>query len=426
MKTLLTTSALVAFAAMPAFAQTATDTTTVPAADASGAFMTSGGDVSADASASTLIGKRIYTSNAPVSEEDGVMEVSDQWEDIGEVGDILLSRDGQVEAVVLDIGGFLGIGEKHVAIKMDQVHMVNDTDANNDYFLVVNLDRATIESAPEFDMASVGAWAAAAAQTAGNAADATGQAIDNAATNIGNAADNAATNIDNAADNVATDTETLAENAGEQADQTTEQTQAMVQDPAAGTDTTVVATDTTTATAPAGQLTTDAAGTTDTAADTTATVPEGSTDTTAMSTAPADTTQTAQDTTTVGTTTTEPAANTTVVADNPNPGAPNLQREGWTTAAVGDLTTADLEGARLYDVNDEMIGEVSKLIIDENGKITQAVLDVGGFLGIGEKSVALPMDELQIQRADQGGELRVYVNTTQDDLESMQEYDEKG
>jgi sporulation protein YlmC with PRC-barrel domain len=42
-------------------------------------------------------------------------------EDIGEVGDVLIDRNGQARAVVIEIGGFLGIGETHVAIPMQQV-----------------------------------------------------------------------------------------------------------------------------------------------------------------------------------------------------------------------------------------------------------------------------------------------------------------
>lgn len=44
-------------------------------------------------------------------------------EDIGEVGDLLIDPNGQVRAVILDIGGFLGIGETNVAIPMQQVQL---------------------------------------------------------------------------------------------------------------------------------------------------------------------------------------------------------------------------------------------------------------------------------------------------------------
>lgn len=53
-------------------------------------------------------------------------------EEIGEVGDVLIDRNGQVRAVILDIGGFLGIGETHVAIPIQQVQMrPNQQNANN-------------------------------------------------------------------------------------------------------------------------------------------------------------------------------------------------------------------------------------------------------------------------------------------------------
>lgn len=42
-------------------------------------------------------------------------------EDIGEVGDVLIDRSGQARAVVIDVGGFLGIGETHVAIPMQSL-----------------------------------------------------------------------------------------------------------------------------------------------------------------------------------------------------------------------------------------------------------------------------------------------------------------
>ncbi|MBJ6126548.1 PRC-barrel domain-containing protein [Microvirga splendida] len=59
-------------------------------------------------SASELIGKDVMGANN---------------EDIGEIGDVLIDRNGQVRAVVVDVGGFLGIGETHVAIPMQQVQM---------------------------------------------------------------------------------------------------------------------------------------------------------------------------------------------------------------------------------------------------------------------------------------------------------------
>ena len=101
------------------------------------------------------------------------------------------------------------------------------------------------------------------------------------------------------------------------------------------------------------------------------------------------------------------------------------------TRAVATITAAAAPWSTSWIVAScaapaKMIGEVSSLILDDNGKITEAVLDVGGFLGIGEHSVALGVDRLNIQRADETGELRVYVNATEDELESMPEYEKEG
>lgn len=86
------------------------------------------------------------------------------------------------------------------------------------------------------------------------------------------------------------------------------------------------------------------------------------------------------------------------------------------------LTTEDLLGAAVYGSNDDWIGEVSELAVSESGEIENAIIDVGGFLGIGEKPVALPMTELDLRRTD-GDELRVYVNYTEDELDSMETWE---
>lgn len=57
-----------------------------------------------------------------------------------------------------------------------------------------------------------------------------------------------------------------------------------------------------------------------------------------------------------------------------------------------------------------------------NGQITHAVLDIGGFLGLGEHRVAVPISDLAIYRSD--NETRVYLPWTQEQLEALPEYDE--
>ena len=100
--------------------------------------------------ASDLIGMRIYNSEAEVDAATPVANGAEQeWDDIGEINDIIVSKDGEVTAVILGIGGFLGLGERDVSISMDKIRILNDEDG--DRFLVVNTSKEMLEQAPEFE-----------------------------------------------------------------------------------------------------------------------------------------------------------------------------------------------------------------------------------------------------------------------------------
>jgi sporulation protein YlmC with PRC-barrel domain len=43
-------------------------------------------------------------------------------EKAGEIADVLVDRDGKVSAFIVSVGGFLGVGEKHVAVPFNMVH----------------------------------------------------------------------------------------------------------------------------------------------------------------------------------------------------------------------------------------------------------------------------------------------------------------
>lgn len=162
MTKMLTTTALVAMLAAPALAQTATTTTepatntttatttdaTMAAAPASGfGYMAAPTDMSAEA----FIGKNLYVSEADVDTTATYNDVDASWNDIGTINDLVISDTGDIKAVIVDIGGFLGMGAKSVAVSMDQLRMIRDGDSQNDYFIVFTSNRAALESAPEFE-----------------------------------------------------------------------------------------------------------------------------------------------------------------------------------------------------------------------------------------------------------------------------------
>ena len=74
-----------------------------------------------------------------------------------------------------------------------------------------------------------------------------------------------------------------------------------------------------------------------------------------------------------------------------------------------------LEGAAIYDMDDNKIGTVSHM----HG--SEIVVDVGGFLGIGAKPVAVSVNDLDFMR-DEDGDVHAVTDWTRDQLKSMPEH----
>ncbi len=60
----------------------------------------------------------------------------------------------------------------------------------------------------------------------------------------------------------------------------------------------------------------------------------------------------------------------------------------------GQWRASKIEGLDVYNQNNEKIGDISEMLIDKDGKIQAVVIGVGGFLGIGERDVAISFDEV--------------------------------
>lgn len=86
-----------------------------------------------------------------------------------------------------------------------------------------------------------------------------------------------------------------------------------------------------------------------------------------------------------------------------------------TEQAATQVAASDYMGQSIYNAEDKSIGNVNDLIMEENGGVVAAVVGVGGFLGIGEKNVAIPMDKLMVTREDNSVRL-----TTTETAESLQ------
>jgi sporulation protein YlmC with PRC-barrel domain len=74
----------------------------------------------------------------------------------------------------------------------------------------------------------------------------------------------------------------------------------------------------------------------------------------------------------------------------------------------------------VYDPSDAKIGEISDVLVNKDGKISAFIVSVGGFLGIGEKNVAVPFDN--VHETHGKGERWLTMNTTKDALKSAAGY----
>lgn len=229
--------------------------------------------------ASNLIDQRVYmkrvdSDDASSDSQDmadtseGISDVPDNWQMVGDIDDILMTQEGEVNSLIVDAGGFLGMNETAKQVDLSNVRFIKDSDDEGEFFVVYNGDRSTFESQQEYDQA---------------AAESEGM--------------QRATERDD----------------WEQQEQQVEEVD------------------------------------------------------------------------------------------------------------LATLTTDELLGARVYGSNDNWVGEISELALAEDGKVDAVIVDIGGFLGIGEKPVAMKMDQIKLNRVD-GDDLRGYVNATEEELENMESY----
>jgi putative membrane protein len=111
------------------------------------------------------------------------------------------------------------------------------------------------------------------------------------------------------------------------------------------------------------------------------------------------------------------------VVQQKGPTAEIKESEEALTPEEPTLATAFM-GRAVYSSEDpesDNIGDVNDLIISEDGAITHAIVGVGGFLGIGEKDVAVPFDELQV--VEQEGDIRLVYAATREQLEAAEQFD---
>jgi sporulation protein YlmC with PRC-barrel domain len=87
-----------------------------------------------------------------------------------------------------------------------------------------------------------------------------------------------------------------------------------------------------------------------------------------------------------------------------------------TTVPQNAMTLTHWYKQNVYDPSDNKIGEVMDVLVDHNGGISALIVGVGGFLGAGEKDVAVPFNAVQITSKNNKDYL--VMNTTKDALKN--------
>ncbi len=298
-RNLLATTAIATLMATAAYAQDATTP-----APANPAPMTQEAPAAAPVAradghlASNIIGETVYNGTG------------DQAENIGKVNDIVVNKDGGIESLVVGVGGFLGLGQKNVAVSYKEVDWAEQ---NGDRWVVMNTTKEELQGLPDFDRRAYDPAPAAASAT-----DTTAPATDNTAM----APATPAPSNDNTAE------------------------------------------------APAAP----------------------SNDNTAQAPAATDSTETAA-----------------------------IDKSQLTEVPVGEIRSEELTGTTVYGAEDANVGKIGDVVLKDD-KVDAVIIDVGGFLGVGAKEVAVGMDKLAFM-TDKDGNKYLYTNFTKDQLEAQPVYD---
>jgi sporulation protein YlmC with PRC-barrel domain len=316
-KLMTTASAVALLFAMPAFAQTTPGTATQPRTQQNQPVTPpAGGTGSGTGTSSTAPQTTGGGANVQAPGEVNVQRLigrnvtNAQNETVGDIESLIVDQSGQVRSAILGVGGFLGIGERHVAVAWDQLNVAPDR-------VTVNMTRDQVRALPEFRYAEN--------QRRGT---------------------------------VFTDT-TMPRGTG-------------AVGTAPGT------TGTTGTMSGASDTRSGTVGTTSGAQPPSAGTPPTGTGTMAMST----------------------------------PGA------AGSTAGEQALSASNLIGLNLRNAANEAIGEVKDIIVGADGKVSEVIVGVGGFLGMGERYVAISWDQLRMSRANDN-RVEGQVGYTRDQLRDM-------
>jgi sporulation protein YlmC with PRC-barrel domain len=110
-------------------------------------------------------------------------------------------------------------------------------------------------------------------------------------------------------------------------------------------------------------------------------------------------------------------ATTTASAQTPAPRQNVPAAQIMTSIAADSVTVTHWYKQNVYDPSDNKIGEIMDVLVDRQGKANALIVGVGGFLGMGEKDVAVPFSAVHATTKD-NNKWYLVMNSTKDALKS--------
>lgn len=86
-----------------------------------------------------------------------------------------------------------------------------------------------------------------------------------------------------------------------------------------------------------------------------------------------------------------------------------------------DMRMSQLIGSDVRNLQNDNVGEIEDVIFDNNRNVRAVIVSVGGFLGIGERHIAIDPTSMVVAR-NEDGDVEAVVNTTRDDLRNAPEF----
>jgi sporulation protein YlmC with PRC-barrel domain len=107
--------------------------------------------------------------------------------------------------------------------------------------------------------------------------------------------------------------------------------------------------------------------------------------------------------------------------NTPPPAASPSGQPMWYSHQANEMRASKLIGTKVANTANETIGDINEIVLDKDGKVAAVVIGVGGFLGMGEREVAVNFESLRMSR-DSNSNLVLTVNANKEALKSAPEW----